>query len=116
MLGETAMTDKPVVGVDVSKEWLDFARDGSVERIDNSEEAIERWLERVRPSLVALEPTGGYERILQRCLRVRGILFVRVHPNEVIAYRKSQGIKAKTDSIDARVMPSSRRSVSASGV
>jgi transposase len=104
MLGDKAMTDKPVVGVDVSKEWLDFARDGRVERIDNSEEAIERWLERVRPSLVAFEPTGGYERVLQRCLRVRGLLFVRVHPNAVIAYRKSRGIKAKTDKIDARLI------------
>lgn len=101
MLGETAMTDKAVVGVDVSKEWLDIAREGKVERIDNSEQAIERWLRGVRPSLVAFEPTGGYERVLQRCLRVRGILFVRVHPNAVIAYRKSLGIKAKTDKIDA---------------
>ena len=104
MLGDKAMTDKPVVGVDVSKEWLDFAQNDRVDRTDNSEEAIARWLERVRPGLVAFEPTGGFERVLQRCLRVRGILFVRVHPNEVIAYRKSQGIKAKTDSIDARLI------------
>lgn len=95
------MTDKPVVGVDVSKEWLDLARNGRVERIDNSEQAIERWLKEVRPGLVAFEPTGGYERVLQRCLRVRGVLFVRVHPNAVIAYRKSRSIKAKTDRIDA---------------
>jgi transposase len=101
MLEETAMTDKPVVGVDVSKEWLDLARNGRVERIDNSEQAIERWLKEVRPGLVAFEPTGGYERVLQRCLRVRGVLFVRVHPNAVIAYRKSRSIKAKTDRIDA---------------
>ncbi len=104
MLGDNAMTDKPIMGVDVSKEWLDFAHDGKVERIDNSEPAIERWLERMQPSLVAFEPTGGYERALQRCLRKRGTLFVRVHPNEIIAYRRSRGIKAKTDRIDARLI------------
>lgn len=104
MLGDNLMTDKPIVGVDVSKGWLDFAHDGKVERIDNSEEAIGCWLERVRPSLVAFEPTGGYERALQRRLRLLGILFVRVHPNEIVAYRKSRGIKAKTDKIDARLI------------
>jgi transposase len=106
MLGDNLMTDKSIVGVDVSKEWLDcaVAGSGTVERIDNNEEAIERWLERVRPGLVAFEPTGGYERILQRCLRTQTVLFVRVHPNEVIAYRKSLGIKAKTDKIDARLI------------
>jgi len=106
MLEDKPMTDKPIVGIDVSKEWLDLAvaGDGKVERIDNTEQAIERWLKRAKPGLVAFEPTGGYERVLQRCLRARGIVFVRVHPNDVIAYRKSRGIKAKTDRIDARLI------------
>jgi transposase len=106
MLGDNLMTDKPIVGVDVSKDWLDLAiaGDSKVERIENTDPAIERWLKRVRPGLAAFEPTGGYERALQRCLRVQGILFVRVHPNEIIAYRKSRGIKAKTDRIDARLI------------
>ncbi|SRR5258708_3094597 len=106
MLGDNLMTDKLIVGVDVSKAWLDIAvaDKGMVERIDNTEKAIEQWLARVRPGLVAFEPTGGYERVLQRCVRGRGILFVRVHPNEIIAYRKSRGIKAKTDAIDARLI------------
>ena len=106
MLGDNLMADKPIVGIDVSKEWLDLAiaGDGKVERIDNKEEAIAKGLERVRPSLVAFEPTGGYERALQQVLRERGVLFVRVHPNDVIAYRKSRGIKAKTDRIDARLI------------
>jgi transposase len=106
MLEDKPMSDKLIVGVDVSKEWLDLAVFGEagVERIDSNEEAVAAWLERRRPALVAFEPTGGYERTLQRCLRSRGILFVRVHPNDVIAYRKSRGIKAKTDKIDARLI------------
>ena len=106
MLGDNLMTDKPIVGVDVSKDWLDLAivGVGRVERITNSEAAIGRWLRRIKPGLVAFEPTGGYERALQRCLRSGEILFVRVHSNAVIAYRKSRGIKAKTDKIDAQLI------------
>jgi transposase len=37
-------------------------------------------------------------------LRARAILFVRVHPNDIIAFRQSRGIKAKTDRIDAQLI------------
>lgn len=100
------MGSKGVVGVDVAKEWLDLAvaGAGTSERIVNTAAAIGAWLERVKPALVAFEPTGGYERTLRDALRERGIVFVRVHPNDVIAFRKSRGIKAKTDRIDARLI------------
>lgn len=106
MLGDNSMTDKLISGADVSKDWLDLAVAGSgkVERIDNTQAAVERWIKRVQPGLVAFEPTGGYERVLLHSLRAHGILFIRVHPNEVIAYRKSRGIKAKTDRIDAQLI------------
>jgi len=99
------VSDKPVIGVDVAKEWLDLcANDAQVERVANTSEAIAIWLDRVGPGLVAFEPTGGYERCLMQALRQRGIVFVRVHPNQVIAFRQSRGIKAKTDAIDARLI------------
>jgi transposase len=74
------------------------------QRLVNDEKAIGAWLDRVRPAVVAFEPTGGYERALVAALRARAILFVRVHPNDVIAFRKSRGIKAKTDRIDAQLI------------
>jgi len=103
MLPEEGQVDKPIVGIDVSKAWLDIAvgGTGSVERIANEPAAVAAWLERVGPAVVAFEPTGGYERTLRRALRDAGILFVRVHANDVIAFRKSRGIRAKTDRIDA---------------
>jgi len=58
------MADKPVVGVDVAKGWLDMCVSGACERIDNTAAAVLSWLDRVRPGLVACEPTGGYERVL----------------------------------------------------
>jgi transposase len=100
------MADKLIVGVDVSKGWIDISISGEpgVERLTNDREVIGAWLDRVQPTVVAFEPTGGYERTLRDCLRERGILFVYVHPNDVIAFRKSRGIKAKSDPIDARLI------------
>lgn len=104
MLLEGDMADKPIVGVDVSKDWLDLCWAESAERIANDREAIGAWLDRTRPSLAACEATGGYERVLIAALRERAIVFLRVHPNAVIAFRRSRGIKAKTDRIDARLI------------
>lgn len=100
---------KVLVGVDVSKGWMDVATEGSprVERVDNEEAAITALLERVgrdRIALVVFEPTGGYERTLVRVLRDLGILFFRVHPTEVMHFRRRRGVKAKTDAIDARLL------------
>lgn len=101
--------DKIIIGIDVSKDWLDVAVAGrsATERIANVAAAIEAWLGRIGAEgilLVAFEPTGGYERILRNCLRQARIAFVRAHPNEVIAFRARKGIKAKTDPIDARLL------------
>jgi transposase len=100
------MQHKRILGIDVSKLWLDAALAGetAVTRIGNDKAAIARLLARLKPDLVAFEPTGGYERLLERVLREKGIGAVRLHPNDVVAYRKSRGIKAKTDRIDARLI------------
>src|SRR6266436_7574359 len=100
------MADKLIVGIDVSKDWLDLCASNAagVERIANTPEVVAAWLERGGAGLIAFEPTGGYERTLIAAARERGIPFVRVHPNDVVAFRKSRGIKAKTDAIDARLI------------
>ncbi|WP_342732394.1 IS110 family transposase [Bradyrhizobium sp. B117] len=98
-----------MMGMDVAKEWIDIgiAGDGRVKRIANNERAIDAWLAKIGPDtigLVAFEPTGGYERHLRRCLSRAKVAFKQVHPNEVVAYRRRRGIKAKTDPIDARLL------------
>lgn len=99
------MTDKLIMGVDIAKGWLDACAGGvGVERVANEAGAVGVWLDRVAPGLVAFEPTGGHERVLIAALRERGIAFLRIHPNNVVAFRKSRGIKAKSDAIDARLI------------
>jgi transposase len=103
------MPDKRIVGIDVAKDWLDIAFYGEpkVARIANDCDAIEAWLAGIGPHsvvLAAFEPTGGYERTLRAALQRAGVMFAKVHPNDVIAFRKSRGVKAKTDRIDARLL------------
>jgi transposase len=100
---------KMMIGVDVAKQWIDIAIAGDrrVKRIANSEQAIDAWLSQIGADsidLVAFEPTGGYERLLRRCLSRAKVAFKQVHPNEVVAYRRRRGINAKTDRIDARLL------------
>jgi transposase len=106
-LPEERMTDKTIVGIDISKAWIDVAVAGAsqVLRLDNTDQAIGAWLDRqALPSIVAFEPTGGYERCLVAALRARAIVPFRVHPNAIIAFRKGRGIRAKTDRLDARLI------------
>lgn len=100
---------KMMIGVDVAKEWIDIAivGDSRVKRIVNNERAIDAWLAQTGAGsigLIAFEPTGGYERLLRRCLIRAKVASKQVHPNEVVAYRRRRGIKAKTDRIDARLL------------
>jgi transposase len=109
MLPEMLMLDKKFIGVDVAAEWIDIAVHGhaAVARITNTEAAIGDWAAGLSPAeigLVAFEPTGGYERILRRALAAAGVAFARVHPNELAAFRRLRGLKAKTDPIDARLL------------
>ena len=107
-LPDGGFMSKAVVGVDVSKDWLDIARsdESAVVRIANTQAAIAAWVlaEQDSLALVAFEPTGGYERELRSALGARGIAFVRIHPNEIIAFRRLRRIRAKTDRIDARLI------------
>ena len=100
------MTDKLYIGVDVSKDWLDIARNdrGEVKRIDNTTQAVADFLARLEqpPALVVFESTGGYERPLRAGLLAAGVAFARVHPNEIAAFKARRGARAKTDQIDAR--------------
>ncbi len=62
------------------------------------------WVARARPTLVAMEPTGGYERALCSALAEAGVRYVKLHPNTILAFRKAQGLRAKTDRIDAMLI------------
>jgi transposase len=107
-----------LVGVDVSKAWLDVCRSGvgHVERIANTPEAIVAWIARTGPTLAAMEPTGGYERALCLALAEAGVRYVKLHPNTILAFRKARGLRAKTDRIDAMLIAQYLTDASARGI
>lgn len=97
------------VGVDVGKSWLDahVLPAGESLRVDNTSEGIrklKRWLGRFRVELVALEATGKWHRALHRSLHAAGIPVAVTDPFRVRMFAKAQGILAKTDRLDARVL------------
>jgi transposase len=97
------------VGVDVSKDRLDVhvcpsdqafavARDG---------EGLAALVERLRafaPRLIAVEATGGYERVVAAALAGAGLPLAVVNPAQVRAFATALGKRAKNDPIDAQVI------------
>jgi transposase len=54
--------------------------------------------------VVVFERTGGYERLLEAALAAAGVAWAVAHSSRVRAFRQAQGIKAKTDRLDARLL------------
>src|SRR3954471_3139089 len=105
---EVGMNDKRVIGVDIGKSWLDVAWEdaGRVQRYSNEAAGIAALIEKLDPArdIVVFERCGGWERNLEQALVEKTICWAIVHPQRVKAFRAAQGIKAKTDRIDARLL------------
>jgi transposase len=100
---------KSTVGIDVSKCWLDVhvLPCGETLRVANTPEGIrrlKRWLVRFDLSLVLLEPTGKWHRHLHRSLFASALPVAVADPYRVRMFARAQGILAKTDRLDARVL------------
>jgi transposase len=95
-------------GIDVSKGWLDIAIDKVVTRIEQTEEAINGFINQQKAftskALVTLESTGGYEKLVADCLSLAGLTVHIAHPNKVKSFAKAKGRLAKTDKIDAKLL------------
>ena len=76
-------------------------------RFNQDQEGIRgavRRLAGLKPTLVALEATGGYERALVGVLAEEGIPVRVFNPRQVRDFARSQGRLAKTDRLDAGVI------------
>jgi transposase len=63
-----------------------------------------RALEGLRPILIVLEATGGYETAVTGALVLAGLPVAVVNPRQVRDFAKASGQLAKTDGIDAAVL------------
>lgn len=96
------------VGIDVSKKKLDVAvrPSGTTHQFGNDAEGIAKLVETIRGPgvLVVLEPTGGYEAELVCALVEAKIDVAVVNARQIRDFARSQGIRAKTDRIDAKMI------------
>jgi transposase len=96
-----------VVGIDISKARLDVFCEVSGRRLAVANDAagvaeLAGWLE--PGSLVVMEASGGYERLVHRLLTGHGIKACVVNALRVRQFAKGAGLLAKTDRLDAAVI------------
>lgn len=100
-------TKKVYVGIDVGKDWLDFAVSGidKIYRYGNHTQGIEKLaaiMDDLQPTLIAVEASGGYEATFVDALMLNKLRVAVVNPTRVRALANAKGLLAKTDQIDAR--------------
>ncbi|MDO6588618.1 transposase, partial [Salipiger sp. 1_MG-2023] len=97
-----------VVGIDVSKNWLDvfLHPDGERLRVENDTAGIHKLRTRclaVSAKLVVMEATGRYHRAAHVCLHAAGVPVAIINPYRSRRFADVLGRLAKTDEIDAEV-------------
>jgi len=101
------------IGIDVSKTELEICAtetDESVPsycKVSNSKKGASElidWLKQFKVSLVVIEATGGYERLVRKALESASISVAVVNPVRVRSFAKGVGQLAKTDRIDAQIL------------
>lgn len=97
------------VGIDVSKAWLDVAvhEQEEIFRVGNEETGIGNLVKRMKelkPTLIVLEPTGGFEMLVTADLTHAGLPVVVVNARRVRDFARATGRLAKTDKLDAKVL------------
>jgi transposase len=97
------------VGIDISKSWLDIAvhEREEVFRVGNDDEGIVKlvkWMKEMKPELIVLEPTGGFEMLVVAELTHAGLPVVVVNAKRVRDFARATGRLAKTDKLDAKVL------------
>jgi transposase len=97
------------VGIDVSKKTLDVTtlHRGEHRTVRHDQEGIRSICEQLlalRPKLIVMEATGGYERELAIALVLAGLPVAVVNPRQVRDFARAMGMLAKTDKVDAGVL------------
>ncbi len=95
------------LAVDISKSGLELLIEGKSMQVPRTTDGFKKILSvcsQFDQPLVVFEATGGYERPLWEYLQLQGIPMAIVSPARVRAFAKSEGIRAKSDPIDTRMI------------
>ncbi len=96
------------IGIDISKAILDAYRlsDGVSAQFSNNKvgfAALQRWLKNHDITRIVYEPTGPYHRAFEVAMAPQFPL-VKVNPLQARRFAQAQGVRAKTDQVDARML------------
>lgn len=97
------------VGIDISKETLHVAigSSGNAFETENKPAAIATLIDRLqalKPALIVMEPTGGFEIPLAAAMAAAELPVAIVNARQIRDFAKAKGRLAKTDKIDAKVI------------
>ena len=97
------------IGIDVGKTYLDIyiLELDRYWRIFNTADDIKEFVKTIKRfnlTRIVVEATGGYERRVVELLAESQLPVVVVQPMNIRQFAKAQGVLAKTDKIDARVI------------
>jgi transposase len=104
-----------VLGIDVSKRKISSAvlfngkyRTRTVSNDRKGFEILWSWLERFDslPERVCLEATGPYGEAVATFLHDKGLVVSIVNPTRIKGFAQSEGVRTKTDKVDARLIAS----------
>jgi transposase len=103
------MSHQVFVGIDVSKDWLDVAKEpsGCQCRVANEQAGLDQlvaWIGDPAGCLVVMEATGGYEMLAAATLSAAGFEVAVANPRQVRQHARSRGQLAKTDKLDAKAI------------
>ncbi len=109
MTTATPPTPACAIGIDVSKHHLDLAGQpqGLPHQLPNDAAGIAALVAQLLPlgpRLIVVEATGGSAAACALALQDAGLPVLVVTPRQARDFAKSQGILAKTDRVDARVL------------
>lgn len=95
------------IAIDIAKDRLQVQWPDRSQSVPNEETALEAFARQVRKvpgAVVVFEATGGYERPLLQRLWKHHIGCHLVEPSRIKGFAQSEGLKAKTDPIDAKLI------------
>ena len=103
------MSELLFVGIDVSGQTLDVALSDrkEIEQFGNDVSGIESLVQAMqvlRPALVVLEATGGYEFEAACALQAAEFAVAVVNPRAARDFARAMGLLAKTDALDAHML------------
>jgi transposase len=95
------------LGLDIAKLSLELHLNGRFHSLTNDPKGHAQFLKLLRPfphAQIICEATGGYEQPVVRVLHAAGVAVSILEAGRVRYYARAQGLRAKTDPIDAAVL------------